>query len=138
MDQLDGYTVPTVRPYHAANLGLRDSLERRMRVDQLWACGPSRRTDGPGSTGKNRPECLSWSLRAIQETAGWTTMSILRRRYVSACRHRRKVTKATAGWKHHHRRHQTQRGEQDAILSLMKLDYFVHVSEIDAHTSMGC
>lgn len=36
-------------------------------------------TDGPGSTGKNRPECFICSFRLIQGTDGWTTTSKLLR-----------------------------------------------------------
>ena len=43
---------------------------------QLVPTIPPILADGPGSTGKKRPECLICSFKSIQDTAGWTMTSM--------------------------------------------------------------
>jgi hypothetical protein len=76
----DVVTCNSCRPYRQSWPVLAVS---EIRITSLggtaahWNLGNASLTDGPGSTGKNRPESLIWSLRLIQGTEGWTTTSIL-------------------------------------------------------------
>lgn len=78
--------VPTMPPILAYRRSTRESWDfPRIGFPRLAGM---KLTDGPGSTGKKRPESLICSFKLIHGTEGWTTTSILSLKCQSPCQTR--------------------------------------------------
>jgi hypothetical protein len=104
--------VPTVRANHATDFRLLGQPVDAQNAGE-------KRTDGPGSTGKKSPESFICPLRFIHDTAGWTTMSML-------------------NWSPMSDPQSSKNKSSTGVLGFVKIQNFVHVCKIYAHTPERC